>query len=76
MSLASAGAYPEALTLLRKHHASGAATPAAIYDLARLEALSGLVADARRHLREAIDGDARLAERVATDPALSGLIKP
>lgn len=74
VALASAGALTEALGLLAAHHAGGAASPSAVYDLARVEALLDRRGDAAAHLREALAREPALRARAEGDPALAGLL--
>ncbi|MCO5165917.1 MAG: hypothetical protein M9894_06070 [Planctomycetes bacterium] len=74
VALAAAGALHDALEVLGRHHARGAAAPGAVYDLARVEALAGRRPAAARHLAEALARDPALAARAAQDPALRGLL--
>lgn len=74
VALAGAGALGEALPLLSELRQRGAASPAVLYDLARVEALLGRRADAAAHLREALAKEPGLRTRAADDPALLGLL--
>jgi tetratricopeptide (TPR) repeat protein len=74
VALASEGARAEALGLLSEHHARGGASPQAVYDLARVEALLDRRGDAAAHLREALAKEPALRTRAEGDPALAGLL--
>jgi tetratricopeptide (TPR) repeat protein len=66
--LLDAGRYVEALELFAEGLRGHPGNPSLLYNLACAEARAGRTEDAVAHLREAIAGDGRWAERARADP--------
>jgi tetratricopeptide (TPR) repeat protein len=71
--LLDAGRYDEALELFAEGLREHPSNPSLLYNLACAEARAARTEDAVAHLREAIAGDGRWAERARTDPDFDGI---